>query len=519
MLRWPVVLMLLLAAPSAAAPEPPVRLLLSIGSDLGSPDEAPLQHAEEDARRLSALFVELGNVESARAVVLERPSASKVIERLQQVHGRVTELKASGRRVELIVFASAHGKAGALHLGGTQLALTELRRLALECGADLTITIVDACEAGRSRSKGAQRGPAYELEVRAPQVSGEVFIASSGASESAQEWDVLSGSLFTHHLLTALRGDGDLDGDGRVSLMESYTYAARRTVANSVDRGQHPEFDIALAGAGDVVLTELDRGRARVVLDENAEGRFVLVSQPKPDVVTEVTKTRGRVLVLAVPPGRYVLRQSRGFQVALQDIELPWGGVARVDPARFVTRDFSEVALKGGEVEVHPHALAALGGFGTTPIDGTPARWSVGLEYRLALGGFWGALSASWGTTVFRGVQLTTRDQRLTPRLCVGARFWLGPVAVMPALALELTVLRQQSLRDDEAAITRSYPALPVRMNAGGALGPSVRLEVPVVGPLFVSLTATLWARALPVENQSLITFGADGALGLGAKW
>jgi hypothetical protein len=140
---------------------------------------------------------------------------TQVIERLQQLHGRVTELKSLGRRVELIVFASAHGKAGALHLAGTKLALVELRRLALECGADLTITIVDACESGLSRNKGAQRGPAYELEVRVPQVSGEVFIASSGASESAQEWDVLSGSLFTHHLLTALRGDGDLDQQGR----------------------------------------------------------------------------------------------------------------------------------------------------------------------------------------------------------------------------------------------------------------------------------------------------------------
>jgi hypothetical protein len=155
----------------------------------------------------------------------------------------------------------------------------------------------------------------------------------------------------------------------------------------------------------------------------------------------------------------------------------------------------------------------------TTPIDGTPARWSVGLEYRLALGGWWGALSASWNTTVFRGVQLTTRDQRVTPRLSLGARFWLGPVAVMPALAFELTVLSQESIRDDEAAIRRSYPALPVRNNVGGAVGPGLRLEIPVVGPLFASLTGAIWARALPVENQTLITFGADSALGLGTKW
>lgn len=400
------------SASSALAAEAPVRLLLSIGSDLGNPDESPLQHAEDDAQRMRDLFVELGSVDAARALVLKRATATKVTERIAELNGRVAELKAAGRRVELIIFASGHGKSGELHLTGTSLPLDELRTLAKNCGADLTITIIDACESGVSRAKGAAKGPAYSLNVQPPSVTGEVFIASSGASESAQEWDVLSGSLFTHHLISGLRGDADTDADGRVSLMESYAYAERRTVANSVDKGQHPEFAVALEGSSDVVLTALDKGRARVVLDETMEGRFVLVSQPRPDVVTEVTKTRGRVVTLAVPPGRYLLRQARGFSVALQDVELPWGGVSKVDPRRFVTRDFTEVALKGGDVGFHPHAIQLMGGIAAPPIEGTPLRWSVGLGYRLTIGQFWASLSAGWGSARFRGVELWTRDNR-----------------------------------------------------------------------------------------------------------
>lgn len=517
-MRRALVLSTLLLASAARAAEAPVRLLLSIGSDLGNPDEAPLQHAEDDARRVKEVFVELGSVEATRALVLTRATASKVTERFAELQGRVAELKAAGKRVELIVFASGHGKAGALHLTGTSLELEALRELSRQCGADLTITIVDACEAG-AREKGAAKGPSYALTVQPPAVTGEVFIASSGSSESAQEWDVLSGSLFTHHLLSGLRGDADTDADGRVSLMESYAYAERRTVANSVDRGQHPEFVLALEGSSDVVLTSLTNGRARVVLDESMEGRFVLVSQPRADVVTEVTKARGRVVTLAVPPGRYLLRQARGFSVALQDVELPWGGVAKVDPRKFVTRDFAEVALKGGDVGFRPHALQAVAGVATPPIDGTPLRWSVGLGYRLTIGQFWASLSAGWGSAVFRGVELTTHDNRFAARLVAGPRFWAGPVTLMPGLAVEGSLLRQESIRDREEEIRRSYPALPIRVTPGFAVGPHLRVELPIVGPLFAAVSVSAWVRALNVLGGPAWSVAGDSDLSLGARF
>ncbi|MBL8915229.1 MAG: caspase family protein [Archangium sp.] len=495
-----------------------MRLLLSIGSDLGNPDEAPLQHAEDDAKRMRDLFVELGSVEPARALVLTRATAPRVTERFAELQGRVAELKAAGKRVELIVFASAHGKSGALHLTGTSLPLETLRELSKQCGADLTITIVDACQSGIAL-KGAAKGPAYALSVQPPSVTGEVFIASSGASESAQEWDVLSGSLFTHHLISGLRGDADTDSDGRVSLMESYAYAERRTVANSVDQGQHPEFAVALEGSSDVVLTSLSNGRARVTLDETMEGRFVLVSQPRADVVTEVTKTRGRSVTLAVPPGRYLLRQARGFSVALQEVELPWGGATRVDPRKFVTRDFAEVALKGGDVGFHPHALQLQGGVATPPIEGTPLRWSVGLGYRLTIGQFWASLSAGWGSARFRGVDLTTHDNRFAARLVAGPRFWVGPVTLMPGLGVEGAVLRQESVRDREVDIRRSYPALPVRVTPSFGIGPHLRVELPVIGPLFAALSVTAWVRALNVVGLPAWTIGGDSDIALGVRF
>lgn len=495
----------------------PVRLVVSLGSNYGRPDDVVLQHAEDDARRVKDVFVELGGVEPGRAVVLTRPTATQVREKFAEVTGRVVELKASGRVVQLLVFATSHGKNGVLHLTGSDLPVSELRELAARTGAELRVVIVDACESGL-RMKGAKKGPAYALALTKATVSGDVFVSSSGAHEAAQEWDALAGSLFTHHLLSALRGDADSDGDGRVSLMEAYGYAERRTVAESVDVGQHPQFDVGLSGSSDVTLTEPSKARARVTFDDTLEGRYVLVSQPRPDVVVEVNKPRGRVMSVAVPPGRYVLRQTRGFSVAMQEVELPFGGVANVDARRFVTRDFGEVALKGGELEFHPHALRLTGLLLSSPVVETPARWSVGLSYRLSLGGWWALVAAGWGTTSYRGAALGITDHRITTRVSGGARFWLGPVIVMAGIVGELSLLRQSFTREREDEIRKSYPALPVRVTPGGAVGPQVLVEVPLVGPLFGTAGVSGLVRALPVEGAPLWSLGGDVELGLGVR-
>ena len=49
----------------------PVRLLVAVGDDVGDPDEPSLRYAVSDARKVAAVFVELGHVAPERALVLE----------------------------------------------------------------------------------------------------------------------------------------------------------------------------------------------------------------------------------------------------------------------------------------------------------------------------------------------------------------------------------------------------------------------------------------------------------------
>src|SRR5439155_13901499 len=87
---------------------------------------------------------------------------------------------------------------------------------------------------------------------------GIAVMASSTAQELSQESDELKGSYFTHHLITALRGAADSDGDGRVSLDEAYRYAYRRTLASTATTqvgSQHVTLETDLAGQGEVPVT------------------------------------------------------------------------------------------------------------------------------------------------------------------------------------------------------------------------------------------------------------------------
>ncbi len=385
-------------------------------------------------------------------------------------------------------------------------------------GADLKIVIVDACDTG-VESKGASKGDAYSLTVEPSAVKGEIFVASSGAHEASQEWNALGGSLFTHHLLAALRGDADFDHDGRITLMEAFAYAQRRTVVESVDVGQHPEFDIGLIGTSDVVLTELRRGRAHVTFSSELEGRFVLASLPRPEILLEVQKTRGEELTVAVPAGSYVIRQPQGFRVALQSIELPYGGTALVDGKQFVVRDFAEVALKGSGLEFHPNALQISGALATPPIDGTPALLQYGATYRLALGQLWGAVGFQTGHTDFAAVNLSTDQWRFAGRISGGPRLWTGPIIWMPGASLELSVLRQVDTRSGEATIDRSYPALPQRDVLGFAAGPTLWAEAPIAGPIFASANLTAWVRVLSAEGQPAWSVAPELELAVGVRF
>jgi hypothetical protein len=198
-------------------------------------------------------------------------------------------------------------------------------------------------------------------------------MASSSASELSQESDLLRSSYFTHHLLVGLRGAGDANGDGAVSLDEAYRYAYHQTLvataATAVGR-QHVSLEVDLKGQGEVALTYPARASARVELPAALDGDVMLERLPAQAVIAEVHKTRGRALRLAVAPGRYRLLIRRGDYLERCPVNAADNATTAIEVTGCDRVPYAQTAAKGLLAPMGPAwQLDVAFGLGAEPDD------------------------------------------------------------------------------------------------------------------------------------------------------
>ncbi len=305
---------LLAAGTSRADPPPPSPLphtyAIVVGSNEGGAGQQPLHFAEDDAQRMARVLREIGHFDPADVRVLLHPTSAGVVGALDDVAGKVRAAAARGEQAEVVFYYSGHARSTAINLGSDELPLTTLRERLTALPATLTIVVLDACQSGAfARVKGAEPAADFTYNsVSRLQQKGLAVMASSSPQELSQESDELRGSYFTNHLVTALRGAGDADGDGKVSLGEAYQYAYRNTLASTARTQvgeQHVTLETDLAGQGDVAMTYPAGARAQLELPGPLEARVLVQHRPSGSVVAEVQKAAGAAIRLAFAAGTY----------------------------------------------------------------------------------------------------------------------------------------------------------------------------------------------------------------------
>ena len=321
-----------------------------VGSNAGGPGQGELKYAEEDARKVGALLVELGGYAKDQVDIVVHPSPADLRDRLARLGERVAADKAAGKQSRVFFYYSGHARASAIDLGSDELPLTELRQRLFALDATLTVVVLDACQSGAfSRVKGAQ--PAADFSYSSRQhldASGVAVLASSSGSELSQESPELHGSYFTHHLLVGLRGAGDANGDGEVSLDEAYHYAYNQTLratAETAVGGQHVTFEADLKGHGEVALSFPKAATAAIILPPGADGQTLVYDKRAKVVVAETYKAKGAPVRIAVAPGDYEVLVRHGTTISHCDVQL--GGTVDLDHCK--TEAIRTDATKGGE--------------------------------------------------------------------------------------------------------------------------------------------------------------------------
>jgi hypothetical protein len=305
------------AMPSVLTPTR--RLAVLVAHHDGGPTRPLLQHAATDAAAVRDVLVEVGGVDERDVRMVVDKDAQAVEEALAAVSDTVTQVKARGERIELVVYYSGHADEDGLVLGREHLPWGRLRASVSDITADVKVVVLDACASGSAvRDKGGRRRPPLLVDARtAPR--GHAWLTSSAADEASQESDRLGGSFFTHAFVSGLRGAADVSADGQVTLDEAYRFAFQETLARtmtSTGGAQHANYDIQLSGSGELVLTDLRDTSGRLVLGNDVGGRVFVRDLGERRLVAEVTKLKGFALPLALPPGGYDVVVVEGTQAA-----------------------------------------------------------------------------------------------------------------------------------------------------------------------------------------------------------
>ena len=488
------------------------RFAVVVGHNAGLDGEEVLRFAERDARRMMEVLKTLGGVEERDAWLLIAPRRKRVKDTLAEVAARLKALPDGGRSALLIFYFAGHGDANNLHLGSQTLEREWLLSALQQMDAALRILITDACQtlpAGRTR--GVSVGPSFDIGWIQPAMSkGLVVIHSSQKGEPAHESDTLEGALFTHYLMSGMRGAADADRNGQVSLAEAYSFAQRQTVRRSAGEAeaiQHPSYDMELSGSGELVLTEPQRSRAILLLPLESATLYLVFHQPSGTLLAEAISSPEYEVQLAVLPGRLFVKRRSPKRVEVAEVNLPFGGRRSLDGVRFVEKPADQLASRGGRLDLHPQAWSAGYQVWTDRIASSwILRHGPALAYRLHLGRLSLGLDGAAGFASYDQAAQSHREWAVSGLLSLGSWLDLGITTLDFGVGRMLQWVQQTRERLDAAALgglqgieTRS--SVHRALGAGGGL--QACLRVPLSGPWELWWIVEVGVLAFVLEERS----------------
>lgn len=501
-MRKLLAVVLLLAGHALALPAE--TWVVAIGNNEGMGTDVSLLYAENDAKEVADALKVNARVSGARVQVLLGEGAGEVRRALLELNAVIRARVGDGSPTALVVFYSGHADANALHLGTTQLQLDELKDLVAGSAAGVRVLIVDACRSGAlTRVKGVGPAASFAIELHdAVATEGTAIITSSASGESAQESDRLGGSLFTHHLVTALRGAADSNGDGQVTLTEAYGYAYAQTLRSSGDTIalQHPTYSYDVKGRGELVLSTPNEAQGRVGrLVLSGDALHVVMGERREGPVVAEVLPQGDRRQLTLPARTYFIQERRPSELREYEVVLKSGEVIELarQPHRSVRYD-RLVRSRGGGPGLSPN-LVLLGGVRGPILPGASigpqAQLGAGIDFPAASVGVRVRGFTDSGQSVDQALQ--RRDWELGVGALISRSIDLPVVTLSFGLLLEYVYFRQDFQTERIA---------PARGASGGSFAGLVALELPLAAGFSARLEGGPVGSIYPLEQQ-----GADG--------
>lgn len=327
------------------------RFALYVAANNGGKEREVLRYAASDAEKLKNTMQEIGGIDNKNSVILTEPNQVEVEKALQEFAKKVNLAKQTSRRTEFIFYYSGHSDENALLLGEESFGYSQLKSAINSVPSDIHVVMLDSCFSGNFiRAKGGTRQKSFLVDESSI-VSGHAYLSSSSESEASQESDLIQSSFFTHALITGLRGAADSSGDNKVSLNELYYYAFNETLSQteqSTIGTQHPSFDITLVGSGDLVLSDISTAESILVLNSDLQGKIYIRNEDTKILVSEIKKSAGNSIPLALPSGNYKVTMIQENQTLEANAKLKSGRSVSLVAKKFKKVDTTDTRTRGG---------------------------------------------------------------------------------------------------------------------------------------------------------------------------
>ena len=321
------------------------RYAVLVGNSTASGNFSPLKYVENDLNLLQGILADFCGFEKQRVLTLYNGGPADLDKMLSDASAGMAKTKNN----LFLFYYSGHADQASLKMGAHEYPLASLKEKLTAFPSDIRIGIFDACQSGSfTRIKGGTLDEPFLFRDDG-KTKGQVILCSSSINENAQEFDVYGNSIFTFHFVNALRGSGDVSGDGKVTLSEAYQYAYNHTLSSTAGSAggiQHPSYQFRIQGEGDIVLADLNIRSCGIMLDPDVSGDLTIFNE-KSSVVADLVKEKKSGVMIALNPGTYRVVKTNGETHMQASVLVTGRVVTHLDNGAFFSIPPSATGKKG----------------------------------------------------------------------------------------------------------------------------------------------------------------------------
>lgn len=337
------------------------EVAIIIGQNYANGNLPQLKFSHLDAKRMFDTLKLISTVKMEDTHLLINQSRSAILKRMQQIKEaiRVSPSDKTTARHKLIFYYSGHADEKGVLIGSERISFDAINQFLKDPIFTISIGILDACYSGNIIAmKGGLPGKDFAVEIQnSNNVEGVAILASSSENQRAQEWESLRSSLFTHYIITGLKGAADKNNDRVVSVQELYAFTQSQVLEKTssvLSPSQNPSYFIHFKGAGQVILANLDKSKSKVIFDKALRGTAIIHNM-QTENIHEVKINQKSDVIINLPPAQYsiTLKDPYSDQSYLWQVRLEEGDMYRPQIKYAVTANEQiTMNLKGQEERV-----------------------------------------------------------------------------------------------------------------------------------------------------------------------